>query len=154
MWLQHSVTFNRWCELNADRNGGSKEPLQNQHQRSKKMCHWDSLTPGVIGFTLYPQSSITAETQDQFVLHAAGLYGICFFWNVRSRLLPLNARAGSQPGCSRSALFLLLPVYTGKGQVVIRSGMIFCWLCNCSFSSFICIIHLRVCQVIFPRSGS
>lgn len=130
--------------------------IENAGQRSsekicaniKKLCHRETFTVEKSLVSLCIQCKDEAITQDQCCVQ---LEHVAVFWDVRNRF---ELCVGSQAGCSRSLLFLLLLVSVGKGQVVIRLGLAFCLLYNWCFSSFVCIIHLGVCWVVFPRSSS
>lgn len=71
MPLSGSVTFNRRCELNADRKCRSKKG-QNIGANSKKLCHRESFTAEKSLVSLCIQQKDEAITQDQFVLCVAG----------------------------------------------------------------------------------
>lgn len=139
--------------------------IENAGQRSSvkigtsvnKLWHGESSAVEKSRVSLCTRQKDEAITQDQFaVCGRSGLqFSVFLFffslWDVRNRL---ELCVGSQAGCSRSALFLLPLVSVGKGQAVIRSNMVVGSLHNCSFSSFICIIYLRVRRLVFPRSSS
>lgn len=138
--------------------------IENAGQRSSmkirtsvnKLWHRESSAVEKSRVSLCTQQKDEAITQDQFAVCGRSrlqfsFFPFFFFWDVRNRF---ELCVGSKAGCSRSALFLLPLVSVGKGQLVIRSNMVFFLLHNCSFSSFICTIYLRVRPVVFPRSSS